>query len=78
VAKSLSCSCPAATGTAIGAIGAFVLARLISSLLYGITPSDPPTFAGMIFVLITIAVVAGYLPARRASRIQPMTVLRSA
>lgn len=68
----------ASAGTAIGAIGAFALARLISSLLYGITPSDPPTYGGTIFVLIAIAVVAGYLPARRASRIHPMTVLRSA
>ena len=68
----------AITGTAIGAAGAVALARLISSLLYGITPSDPPTFGGMIFVLISIAILAGYLPARRASRIHPMTVLRSA
>ncbi len=66
------------TGVVIGVIGSFALARLMASLLYGVTPADPPTFAAMIALLAFIAVLAGYLPARRASRIEPMSVLRSA
>jgi ABC-type antimicrobial peptide transport system permease subunit len=66
------------TGVVIGVIGSFALARLMASLLYGVTPADPPTFAAMIVLLALIAVMAGYLPARRASRIEPMSVLRSA
>jgi predicted permease len=66
------------TGVVIGVAGSFVLARLMASLLYGVTPGDPATFAAMIGSLALIAVVAGYLPARRASRIEPMSVLRSA
>jgi predicted permease len=66
------------TGVVIGVIGSFALARLMASLLYGVTPADPPTFAAMIVLLAFIAVLAGYLPARRASRIEPMSVLRSA
>ncbi len=65
-------------GVAIGVVGSFALARLMSSLLYGVTPSDPPTFGAMVVLLALIAVLAGYLPARRASRIAPMSVLRSA
>jgi predicted permease len=65
-------------GVMIGVAGSFALARLMASLLYGVTPADPPTFAAMIALLALIAVLAGYLPARRASRIKPMSVLRSA
>jgi predicted permease len=65
-------------GVIIGVAGSFALARLMASLLYGVTPADPPTFVAMIALLALIAVLAGYLPARRASRIEPMSVLRSA
>jgi predicted permease len=68
----------AAVGTAIGAAGSFALARVIGSMLYGVNASDPLTFAAMMIVLTLIALLAGYLPARRASRIDPMSVLRSA
>ncbi|MEX2301304.1 MAG: ABC transporter permease [Bryobacterales bacterium] len=68
----------ASLGIAIGAAGSFAMARLIGSLLYGVDPADPLTFAAMTVVLALIALLAGYLPARRASQIDPMSVLRSA
>jgi predicted permease len=68
----------ATIGIAIGAAGSLALSRLMGSLLYGVAPSDPLTFAAMMLVLTLIALVAGYIPARRASRIDPMSVLRSA
>jgi ABC-type antimicrobial peptide transport system permease subunit len=68
----------ASIGVAIGAVGSFAMARLIGSLLYGVAPTDPLSFAAMMLVLTLVALVAGYLPARRASRIDPMSVLRSA
>jgi predicted permease len=64
-------------GLAAGTIASFAVARAISSMLFGTQPSDPITFAGMIVLLIGVAFIAGYLPARRASRINPMTALRS-
>jgi ABC-type antimicrobial peptide transport system permease subunit len=66
-----------AFGIAAGAVASFVLARGITSLLYEIAPNDPPTFANMILLLIVVAIIAGYLPARRASRIDPMVALRN-
>jgi hypothetical protein len=68
----------AAIGMTIGVTGAWLLARAMGSLLYGIEAYDPATFAGMVGVLTVVAAVAGYLPARRASRADPMTALRSA
>ena len=68
----------ASIGIVIGVAGSFVVSRLIASLLYGVAPTDPLTFAVMMLVLTLIALLAGYLPARRASRIDPMSVLRSA
>jgi ABC-type antimicrobial peptide transport system permease subunit len=67
----------ASIGIAIGAAGSFAVARLLGSLLYGVAPTDPLTFAAMMVVLTLIALLAGYVPARRASRIEPMSVLRS-
>ena len=64
-------------GLAVGTVASFVMARAISSMLFGTDPTDPATFAGMVVLLITVAFVAGYLPARRASRINPMVALRS-
>ncbi len=67
----------AAIGMAIGAAVAWPLARLLSGMLYGVSAGDPATFAGMLAVLTIVAGVAGYLPARRASRIDPSTALRA-
>jgi len=67
----------AAVGVGIGAAGALAVARLMRSLLYRIGATDPLSFAGMALVLLLVAFVAGYMPARRASRTDPVTALRS-
>jgi ABC-type antimicrobial peptide transport system permease subunit len=67
----------ALAGALIGLAGSAAAARLMQSLLYGVQPSDLTTFGGMLIVLTLVAAVAGYLPALRASRIDPMTALRS-
>ena len=64
-------------GLVIGAGASSLLARSASGLLFGVTAGDPQTFVGMIGVLSIVALVAGYLPARRASRIDPMVALRA-
>ena len=66
----------AAIGMLIGVVSSWALARAISSLLYGVTSTDPATFAAMLVLLTAVAALAGYLPARRASRIDPMAALR--
>ncbi len=66
-----------AAGLVIGIFASIVLARSLGSLLFGIKPTDPMTFLGMAALLISVAAIAGYLPARRASRIDPMIALRS-
>ena len=67
----------AAIGMIIGTFASWMLTRAISGLLFGVSTTDPVTFIGMLFVLTTIASIAGYLPARRASRIDPMRALRT-
>jgi putative ABC transport system permease protein len=67
----------AGIGAAIGFVGALFATRLAASLLYGVTAADPVTFGGMIAVLGGVAALAGYLPAMRAARIEPVTLLRS-
>jgi predicted permease len=64
-------------GIALGMVGSLAAARLIASLLFETRPTDPMTFAGMAFLLCMVAFVAGYVPARRASRVDPMTALRA-
>jgi putative ABC transport system permease protein len=63
-------------GLAIGLVGAFALMRVISSLLFGVTTKDPFTFAAVAGLLAVVALLACYLPARRASRVDPMEALR--
>lgn len=67
----------AVTGIVLGTVASFAASKLIASLLYGTAPSDPITFAGMVLLLGLMALLAGYIPARRASRIEPMIALRS-
>jgi predicted permease len=64
-------------GIAGGSIASLVVARAISALLFGTTPTDPVTFAAVMITLAGVALLAGYLPARKASRIDPMVALRS-
>jgi len=66
----------AAVGMLIGAVASGLLARALGGLLYGVTATDPLTFLGMPMVLALVAATAGYLPARRASRIDPSIALR--
>jgi putative ABC transport system permease protein len=63
-------------GTLIGAAAAFALTRLMSSLLFGVAASDPLTFVVVMFLLPAVALLACYLPARRATRIDPLIALR--
>jgi predicted permease len=67
----------ASIGMLLGVGASWALARALSGLLFGVTPADPVTFAGMLIVLTAVAALAGYLPARRASRIDPMVALRA-
>jgi predicted permease len=64
-------------GIAIGTVGSLAAARLIASLLFATSPWDPIAFAAMAALLTAIALISGYFPARRASKIQPMEALRS-
>jgi putative ABC transport system permease protein len=63
-------------GVAVGLAGALALTRLVSSFLYDISPTDPLTFACTVLLLIAAALLACYVPARRAARIDPMKALR--
>ncbi|MCI0389066.1 MAG: ABC transporter permease [Acidobacteria bacterium] len=63
-------------GIIIGLTGALATTRLITSLLYGLKPNDPLTIALASLLLLTVAALAGYLPARRAARVDPMVALR--
>jgi putative ABC transport system permease protein len=65
----------AVAGLAAGLAGALALTRLMSRLLYETSPSDPATFLGVIFLLGLVSLVAIYVPARRASKVDPMVAL---
>jgi putative ABC transport system permease protein len=65
------------TGVAVGVAGSFAAARAIQSLLFGVEPTDPLTFAGVAIALMAVAGLACYLPARRATKVDPMVALRT-
>ncbi len=64
-------------GIVVGTVASFAAAKMIASLLFGTEPTDPLTYTGMIALLIVVALLAGYFPARRASRIDPLVALRT-
>ena len=66
----------ALVGAAVGIAGAFATTRLVSSLLFGVTATDPITFIGAPSLLVLVAVLASWLPASRATKVDPMEALR--
>jgi putative ABC transport system permease protein len=66
----------AAIGVAIGLMGAFAFTRLMSKLLFGVSATDPLTFVAISGLLTLIALIASYIPAHRASKIDPVIALR--
>ncbi|HKY06114.1 MAG TPA: hypothetical protein VJQ56_14560, partial [Blastocatellia bacterium] len=63
-------------GVAIGLAGAYLSTSMISSMLFGLTPSDPATIIAAALLMTGVAAVSGYLPARRAAQVDPLIALR--
>ena len=68
---------PAVIGLLVGMAGALALTQVMSSQMVGVSPRDPVTFGGVALVLLGVALAACWMPARRASRVDPMVALRS-
>lgn len=67
----------AAAGAGLGVVGALIVSHLMAGLLYGVSPTDLPTFSGVTLMLTTVALAASYIPALRAMRVDPITTLHS-
>jgi putative ABC transport system permease protein len=67
---------PVLIGVVVGVGAALLLTRLMSSLLFGVSATDPATYAGVALFLAGVALAASWLPARRATRVQPVIALR--
>jgi putative ABC transport system permease protein len=67
----------AAAGIVVGLIGAAMLTRFMRSVLYGVEATDPVTFAGVAAVLLAVAFLASWIPARRAARVDPLIAMRA-
>jgi ABC-type antimicrobial peptide transport system permease subunit len=66
-----------AGGIVLGVVAAAATTRLMAAMLFGVTPTDPLTFAAIAGILMSIAVAGSYIPARRATRVDPIATLRS-
>jgi ABC-type antimicrobial peptide transport system permease subunit len=66
----------AGAGVVLGLLGAFGITRVVRSVLYNVSPTDPVSFAGIATLLTAVALLASYVPARRAMRVDPIVALR--